>query len=269
MEKTKIEWCDSSWNPITGCLHNCPYCYARAIANRFGGCDIAPDGTTDQQIVVLKERLKATKKSGKIINAAYPYGFTPTLHEYRLKDPTTKGFGKTIFVCSTADMFGKWVPDEWIQKVFDACKTAMNHRYLFLTKNPERYIELATKGMLPSDDNFWYGTTVTDPDMPAFHSQIHHTFLSIEPIQKPFGRAGGQNPLPGLVEWAIFGAETGNRKDKVIPNREWIEDAVQGFKDRGKPVFMKNSMIPVWGDDILTELPWKTEVGENGKERIP
>lgn len=36
MNKTKIEWCDFSWNPITGCLHGCPYCYARRIAIRFG-----------------------------------------------------------------------------------------------------------------------------------------------------------------------------------------------------------------------------------------
>ena len=37
MNKTKIDWCDSTWNPVTGCLHGCKYCYARGIANRFGG----------------------------------------------------------------------------------------------------------------------------------------------------------------------------------------------------------------------------------------
>lgn len=35
--KTKIDWCDSTWNPVTGCLHGCEYCYARRIAERFGG----------------------------------------------------------------------------------------------------------------------------------------------------------------------------------------------------------------------------------------
>ena len=35
-KKTKIDWCDSSWNPVTGCLHGCEYCYARSIAKRFG-----------------------------------------------------------------------------------------------------------------------------------------------------------------------------------------------------------------------------------------
>ena len=44
--KTKIDWCDSTWNPVTGCLHGCEYCYARRIAERFGGCwrlDLPPD----------------------------------------------------------------------------------------------------------------------------------------------------------------------------------------------------------------------------------
>ena len=37
MNKTKIEWCDSTWNPVTGCYHGCPYCYARNMINRFSG----------------------------------------------------------------------------------------------------------------------------------------------------------------------------------------------------------------------------------------
>ena len=257
MEKTRIEWTDSSWNPVSGCLHGCPYCYARGIATRFGGCDAAPDGSTDQELIVLKERMKVTRKNGDVLNAAYPYRFKPTFHEYRLKDPTTNGFGKTIFVCSTADLFGDWVPDEWIEKVFDACKTAMNHRYLFLTKNPERYLRLGEAGKLPSEDNFWYGSTMTGPFTKAFFSSEHHTFVSIEPILEPFGKSTGYNSIAETAEWAIFGAETGNRKGKVVPEKWWIEDAVKEFQSQGKAVFMKNSMIPIWGDDIITEFPWK------------
>lgn len=37
VEKTKIDWCDSTWNPVTGCFHECEYCYARGIAHRFSG----------------------------------------------------------------------------------------------------------------------------------------------------------------------------------------------------------------------------------------
>lgn len=255
MEKTKIEWCDSSWSPVSGCLHGCPYCFARGIATRFGGCDIAPDGKTDQEIVVLNERLKVTTKAGKVLNAAYPYGFTPTLHEYRLNDLKTKRFGKTIFVCSTADLFGKWVPDEWIDKVFNACLDSPEHRYLFLTKNPARYEELAKAGKLPCEDNFWYGSTATDSDTQFFWSDRVHTFLSIEPLLKPFER----DPVRPIsdVDWFIIGAETGNRAKKVVPEKSWIEFIVQVAEMSHIPVFMKDSLKPIWGDDIITQFPWE------------
>ena len=37
MNRSKIEWCDHTWNPISGCRHNCPYCYARRMTARFAG----------------------------------------------------------------------------------------------------------------------------------------------------------------------------------------------------------------------------------------
>ena len=44
MNKTKIDWATMSWNPVTGCRHGCPYCYARRTATRFnaGQEDPAP-----------------------------------------------------------------------------------------------------------------------------------------------------------------------------------------------------------------------------------
>jgi len=207
----------------------------------------------------LTERLPVTDSHGKTRNAAYPYGFTPTLHEYRLNDPATKGFGKTIFVCSMADLFGNWVPDEWILKVFEACKAAPGHRYLFLTKNPERYLKLAMKGLLPKGDEYWYGTTVTDPSVEAFWADGYNTFISMEPILQPFGKAETDyagKVTADYIDWIILGAETGNRKDKVVPERSWVEDVVREFQERGKPVFMKDSMIPIWGEEILTQTPW-------------
>lgn len=258
MEKTKIEWCDSTWSPISGCLNNCPYCYARRIANRYKGCIISPDGSCHSKLAVVPNRLQATTTSGELRNAAYPFGFTPTLHEYRLNDPLTKGFGKNIFVCSMADMFGDWIPDSWIEKVLDACKKADNHRYLFLTKNPKRYMELAKKGKLPTDDIFWYGTTVTAPSMPVFFSDNHHTFVSIEPILEPFSYTDRESVehFSKNIEWAIIGAETGNRKDKVVPEQSWIEPIVEAFHNRGKAVFMKDSLKPIWGEELITEFPW-------------
>ena len=255
MEKTKIEWTDSSWNPITGCYNDCPYCYARRIAHRMEGCDNAPEEIKQREIIYLRRRLTYTDKRGKTRAASYPFGFKPTFHEYRLFHPKKGSYGKTIFVCSMADMFGPWIPDEWIAKVFDECQEAPEHRYLFLTKYPERYIKLADAGHLPQGDMYWYGSTATGPSKPVFYADEYNTFVSVEPILEPF--RGSISDIGHKVDWAIFGAETGNRKDKVVPERWWIEDAVALFKEAGKPVFMKDSMIPIWGEDILTEMPWE------------
>lgn len=259
MNKTKIEWADSTWNPVTGCYHDCAYCYARGTARWFSGCDNPPNGADSLQVIDLKERLTVTDGKGKTRNAMYPFGFKPTLHEYRLGDPIRRGFGETIFVCSMADLFGEWVPDEWIEKVFDACKAAAGHRYLFLTKNPARYIKLAQAGKLPAGDEFWYGSTTTGPDVEAFWADTHKTFVSIEPLLEPFGaRESGLITLK--TGWAIIGAETGNRKDKVTPKAEWVAEIVDSFHSAGKPVFMKDSLIPIVGESgMVREFPWSAE----------
>ena len=117
---TKIDWCNSTWNPVTGCLHGCEYCYARGIAHRYGGYNIdpvcestligtRPDGT---KIVVLEHQLSRIDKNDVVRPATYPYEFTPTLHRYRLDQPSKWSEPRTIFVCSMADLFGEWVPDD-------------------------------------------------------------------------------------------------------------------------------------------------------------
>lgn len=146
MNKTKIDWATMSWNPVTGCRHGCPYCYARRTATRFnaGLEDPAP---LAGGLHVLPEKIKATP---------YPYGFEPTLHRYRLGQPQNTKEPQTVFVCSMADLFGRWVPTSWIVEVLDACRKAPQHRYLFLTKNPARYLELDHLALLPHESNFWY-----------------------------------------------------------------------------------------------------------------
>ena len=155
--KTKIDWCDATWNPVTGCLHGCEYCYASRMADRFGGFD--PEGSPNWRIFeeprtkaligrVDEMQVKCDKR-GRTVVAPYPFRFTPTFHAYRLDKPQHWKKPRTIFVCSMADLFGDWVPDEWIAEVFQACEAAPQHRYLFLTKNPARYDALIDAGVLP------------------------------------------------------------------------------------------------------------------------
>ena len=236
MQKTKIDWCDSTWNPVTGCLHGCEYCYARSIATRFGGNALGINH-------VLNEPFKA---NGKV--QPYPFGFVPTFHRYRLNDYADKK-GRNIFVCSMADLFGEWVPDSWIEEVFKACEKAPQHNYLFLTKNPKRYAELAEKGILRCANNMWYGLSQTrNEDIKALCFPCSpNTFVSVEPIL--------EHVRPCLEDWIIIGAETGNRKGKVIPEKSWVDNIVEQCKALNIPVFMKDSLRDLYGENLLREYP--------------
>ncbi len=107
-----VDWAKWTWNPVTGCLHNCGYCYARDIAERRMG---------DYKAI----------------------GFTPHFHQDRLLAPqytkvpakaeTDIGY-RNVFVCSMADLFGKWVPQEWIDAVLEEVRAAPQWNFLFLTK---------------------------------------------------------------------------------------------------------------------------------------
>lgn len=261
---TKIDWADSTWNPVTGCLHGCEYCYARAIADRFKGSDIDIEDAGPPIQATLYDPICRTDKSGKTRIAPYPYGFTPTFHRYKLDEPKRWTKPRTIFVCSMADLFGEWVPDEWIRAVFEACSAAPQHRYLFLTKAPDRYQRLAIGGMLSTSENIWYGTSTPKVTDSAFFSRpsfdglpYYHTFISIEPILERFGM-GGNFGTVALTDWVIVGAETGNRKGRVIPQKEWIMELAEECAKRDKPIFMKESLRGIMGSDFRQEFPWET-----------
>ena len=189
----------------------------------------------------------------------YPHGFTPTFHRYKLNEPQHWKKPRTIFVCSMSDLFGEWVPDSWIEEVFAACENASQHRYLFLTKNPNRYIELDKKGKLPRQH--WYGYSATQEDQLW---QFHHAdacpcinlFVSIEPILKPMQPCFSTHTP---ADWVIIGAETGRRKDKIVPEKKWIDNILMECKYSGRPIFMKKSLRKIMGKDFIQEFPWEVK----------
>ena len=259
-DNTKIEWAEATWNPVTGCRHGCEYCYARRIAERFGGWStvFGTKTTIVRNSGVLDRPMLIQRGNGKIVKAPFPFGFEPTFHRYRLDIPAKWEKPRTIFVCSMADLFGEWVPTRWIVDVLDACAAAPQHRYLFLTKNPARYGELDYLGLLPHGKNFWYGTTATQPGEPFFQRERINTFLSIEPIR---GKIPSDSNLG--VKWIIIGVETGNRKGKIAAHREWIESAIDAGVGHHIPVFMKDSLIPIVGaENMRREFPWDETKGE-------
>lgn len=201
MNKTKIEWCDYTWNPVTGCKHGCPYCYAERISKRFTG------------------------------------DFEPRFHEKRLSDPQKVKKPSRIFVVSMGDLFGDWVPQEWRSLVFEACNRAPQHTYLFLTKNPYRYLQLHIRGKLPRLSNFWYGTTLTGQGKLPFNClDFKRNFISVEPL---LGDVSDRFPFTN-IQWIIVGAQTG--PGAVPPKPEWVQSIIEQCREANVPLFLKDNL---------------------------
>ena len=119
LNKTKIDWCDFTWNPLVGCKNNCfnSKCYAKQINNRY---KFIPDWNEPKYYF---ERLTE------------PYKFN-----------TLKNKGKKVFTVSMGDLFGSWVDAEFIKQVLKTAASCHNLQFMFLTKNPNRYLELLDRG---------------------------------------------------------------------------------------------------------------------------
>ena len=107
--KSKIEWTDKTWNPITGCTKyssGCVNCYAEMMTRRLKAMGI--------------------KK--------YENGFSITLHEECLEEPLRWKGCNNVFVCSMSDLFHEEVSFDFIDKVMETIKKTKNNRYQLLTK---------------------------------------------------------------------------------------------------------------------------------------
>jgi protein gp37 len=156
----KIDGKWKTWNPVIGCLHNCSYCWAKKLA---------------------LERLSNTEK--------YKDGFAPRLSE---KDLNKKFRNQFVFVSDLGDLFGDWVPKEWILRVIAATRNSPTSDFLFLTKNPSRFKEFvhlcrnnivlgATIETNRSND-FSKAPSVAERAKTMIDLQYPRKYLSIEPI---------------------------------------------------------------------------------------
>ena len=218
MQKSGIEWCDYTSNPVKGyCPMGCSYCYARRIYDRF--------------------------KWDKTIR------FVPKEFEEWGKAKA----GSKIFVGSMIELFGKWVNDDWLEEIFKYTKYHPDLTFQFLTKQPQNLIKFS-----PFPDNCWVGVTATDRDsynnavwyLKDVSAKVR--FLSFEPLlDNPVaGILDNRHSWPvmygsilqDVIDWLIIGAQT---KPTVMPKLEWVKEIVEAADSAGVPVFLKNNLAPL------------------------
>ncbi len=213
MAISKIEWTESTWNPVTGCTKissGCQNCYAERMA----------------------KRLKVMGQSN------YVNGFEVALHEHVLKYPLHWKKSKTIFVNSMSDLFHEQVPDSFIFKIFDLMKQAHWHQFQILTKRSARLIELAPKLGWPK--NVWIGVSVENKavkyridDLRLVPARIR--FLSLEPLLGPLSSLDLSN-----IDWVIVGGESG--PGARLMKKEWVIQIKKQCIEQNVPFFFKQ-----WG----------------------
>lgn len=251
VNRTKNELADYAWNPVTGCLKDCRYCYAKKSALRFAS-DWRRNLAERPKVQQVGANLFALDAPWETTNNRFlnnPTGFMPTIHKYRMDWPQKVKVGSTIMVCTDGDLFGPWVPEDWILQVFAAAEMAPQHQYIFLTQYPVRYQNLANHGVLPQKNNFWYGSTATILSDSVWANEKYNTFVAIEPLLGPF--EGDATKTFRKLKWAVIGAETGKNAEKVIPKAGWIQDILTSADAAGTPVFMRSNMESIVGAENM------------------
>lgn len=122
-DKTHIEWCDATWNPITGCTVTSPGC-TNCYAMRLAGTRLKHHPS--------RKGLTQMTKAGPVWTGEV------RLNEEWLLQPLMWKKPRRIFVCAHGDLFHENVRDEWIDKVFAVMALCPQHTFQVLTKRAHR-----------------------------------------------------------------------------------------------------------------------------------
>ena len=223
-----IDWTDATWNPLTGCYHGCEYCYARRMAERFGSKNHPP---CDDVVAIWRGKPLYVSRS---FSPPFPWKFAPTFYPQRLDEPRRRKKPTKIFVVSSGDLFGDWVPDNWIEEVIKVVHDCPQHTFQFLTQNPVRLIGYDWP------DNCWVGATATNgASMPDVLSALalvdaEVRFISLEPL------LGEVDTLWPHLEWLIIGPQSGPGGGQ--PERIWVQKLIEEARWHGIPVWLKGNL---------------------------
>jgi protein gp37 len=194
MKTTKIEWTDTTWNPVTGCTklsEGCQHCYAERMARRLHAMGLD----------------------------RYRNGFEVTIHPELFDEPLSWKQPRRVFVNSMSDLFHRSVPLATIKKLFDVMNEATQHTFQILTKRADRLADLAPK--LTWGPNIWMGVTVeSERQVDRIQSltmvEAAVRFVSFEPL---LSGIPDSTSLSG-INWAIIGGESG--PGARLMNKEWV-----------------------------------------------
>jgi len=229
MGKTSIEWCDTVWNPTTGCTKvgaGCKNCYAERMASRFWG---------ERKFTDVR------------------------CHRERLDAPLHWRKPRRVFVDSMSDLFHKDVPFEFVAKVFGTMALCFENIFMILTKRPERMrdfscnylpnLALWSKINEKSLRNVWLGVSAERQE--EFNERTYFLdlvpatirFASIEPMlgEIRLGRA--------RLDWIICGCESGPGARPMF--HDWARSLRDQCQEAGVPFFLKQMMI----DGKLVKMP--------------
>lgn len=247
--KSKIEWTESTWNPVTGCTKispGCANCYAERLAKRL--------------------HLMGQPN--------YKDGFQVKTHEHVLDMPLSLKKSQMIFVNSMSDLFHEEIDDQFILEVFRIMEKAYWHKFQILTKRAERLARLSSS--LPCRENIWIGVSVENEDYKyridlLKKSYVYLKFISFEPLIGSVGKLD----LNG-IDWVIVGGESGPGARYI--SQEWVTDIRDQCLKQKVPFFFKQ-----WGgtnkkkagrllegkiwDEIPLELKEKEAYYGNSKEK--
>lgn len=202
LNKTVIEWTGATWNPITGCLKRCAYCYALRQATRFH------------------------------------QDFSPAFHPERLLDPLDAVDPKKIFVCSMSDIVGKGVRHSWVQQIIDHMSLTPQHTFQLLTKCPENYKHFQWPsntwlGATATDQQMW---KKAEQELRELSRRGHETFISSEPLLAPIkptgwmpdhliiGSLSGYKPFRPPEEWVQCLAHAAKQEGTHLHKRPSLEE---------------------------------------------
>jgi protein gp37 len=244
-QASRIEWTDSTWNPVTGCTkvsHGCDNCYAFALAQR-----------RLQDIYKRRPPVKPTAA-----NIEDP--FAVRLWENRLNEPLKWRTPRRVFVNSMSDLFHADIPESFVRDIFKTMLEADHHVYQVLTKRPsraarfvERNRDLFRRGIVP--EHIWIGTSVEN-DTVSFRVDHLRTvrcrvrFLSCEPLLGPLGLSLRR------IHWVIVGGESGRGYRPI--NLDWVRAIRDQCVARGVAFFFKQvgGYTPKAGGRVLDGRTW-------------